>query len=427
MPVERCTIEICASDGWRAAAEVILRGPVQAGHRSPTRFEYELDYVSDHELGVRDLRAASVVLPLSFEAYDAPHWPAFLLDLVPQGAWRAEICRELGLPAADPRSDWQVLLHGGGNPPGNLRVAGATNCAVTSCEHEGFPIKDILERRQDFIEYARSHGAPVAGSSGAQGESPKFLLRLDDNDRWHADGVLGDARTKACYVVKFPRGSRDEDRDILRAEGAYAQLARWFGLRVHQPLRWESDCLFVPRFDRVRRGRDWLYLGQESLCAATGLAEFGGRVSQDRLLETVRRYSSAPDADALEFLCRDLLNVALGNTDNHARNSALLKRVDGSIRLSPLYDFAPMFLDPAGISRVCRWDASPGPRPDWQTLAVSLEDRGLVPGACQALEEALPRLAELPRLLEELGVPEPVRRACLPNIRQILRQTGGRR
>jgi serine/threonine-protein kinase HipA len=46
-----------------------------------------------------------------------------------------------------------------------------------------------------------------------------------------------------------------------------------------------------------------------------------------------------------------ILNIAMGNVDNHCRNTAIIKYATGEVMLSPLYDFAPMFLSPSGISR----------------------------------------------------------------------------
>ena len=54
-------------------------------------------------------------------------------------------------------------------------------------------------------------------------------------------------------------------------------------------------------------------------------------------------------------------------TDNHGRNTAVSKILDGRVELSPVYDFSPMVLADeksnetylgstrAGIARVCRW------------------------------------------------------------------------
>jgi hypothetical protein len=63
-----------------------------------------------------------------------------------------------------------------------------------------------------------------------------------------------------------------------------------------------------------------------------------------------------PEKELREFVLRDLLDVALGNTDNHARNTSVLKWPDGRIELSPLYDFAPMILDRRMVARVSRWE-----------------------------------------------------------------------
>ena len=41
----------------------------------------------------------------------------------------------------------------------------------------------------------------------------------------------------------------------------------------------------------------------------------------------------------------------------------------------PLFDFAPMFLDPEGIGRVSRWeDEEPGRQPDWRAVIEKFED-----------------------------------------------------
>ncbi|MCU4675217.1 HipA domain-containing protein [Catenovulum sp. 2E275] len=62
--------------------------------------------------------------------------------------------------------------------------------------------------------------------------------------------------------------------------------------------------------------------------------------------------------DPALFVCqwfeRDLLNVMFGNSDNHARNSSLIK-TKNEIKLSPIYDFAPMRVDPEDIRRTITW------------------------------------------------------------------------
>lgn len=63
----------------------------------------------------------------------------------------------------------------------------------------------------------------------------------------------------------------------------------------------------------------------------------------------------------LDYLCRDVLNLAMRNTENHARNTAV-QQLGNTLRLTPLYDFAPMYLDPDGIARTARWHHPRGGR-----------------------------------------------------------------
>ena len=78
------------------------------------------------------------------------------------------------------------------------------------------------------------------------------------------------------------------------------------------------------------------------------------RAGKERFAAAVARFTSDPKRELRELVLRDVLDVALGNTDHRARNTAVLKQLDGRIELSPLYDFAPMVLDPQGIACVSR-------------------------------------------------------------------------
>ncbi len=85
------------------------------------------------------------------------------------------------------------------------------------------------------------------------------------------------------------------------------------------------------------------------------------------------RVATAPARELREYILRDILNLALRNTDNHGRNTAIL-RSDTEIALSPIFDFAPMFLDPEGINRVSRWeDERPGSQPEWAAICEKLQ------------------------------------------------------
>ncbi len=105
----------------------------------------------------------------------------------------------------------------------------------------------------------------------------------------------------------------------------------------------------------------------------------------------------------LEYVQRDVLNLVFGNSDNHGRNTALLKSAD-SVWLAPVYDFAPMKMDLEGITRTTQWSGfEKGGEVDWHGLLASFgEDEAFVRAGLRDLAE---RLVTLPTLLRELGLP----------------------
>lgn len=402
----KCDIEIFQRGIWAKAASFELNDPgaVDKGVLGSGFFEYDLDYALDH-LNAGGIDAVSCRFPVDFEYRRLSGWPAFLLDILPAGANRRFFLNELGIENR-PSADWPLLLKGGGNPPGNIRIAQAAPPSQKAFSHEGFRYEEVLDRGEDFIEYARENNAPVAGSSGAQGEAPKFLLTQDRGGRWHSDGALPDDLAHRHWLVKFPRGKQQSDRDILRNEGAYHRVARKAGLRVGAPVRHDVDVLFVPRFDRETVEAGVHRLGLESLASLSDVASFGAPVSMETLCGAISRFSSDPAADIQEFVFRDVLNVAMGNTDNHGRNSAVLKTLDGAVRLAPFFDFAPMFLDDQGIPRICRWTgAESGGMPDWGDAVEGLKAFGMDAKALRAKLAGFSGTVErLPDIMAGCGV-----------------------
>lgn len=131
-------------------------------------------------------------------------------------------------------------------------------------------------------------------------------------------------------------------------------VAHRLGLRVFQIPQLHQDMLFIPRFDRQCRNGKVRRFHQESLASLAGLAGFGAQANQFDLLAAIRRVVDDPARETMEFLQRDVLNLAMRNTDNHARNTAV-QTTDGKTQLTPIFDFAPMYLDPEGITRAARW------------------------------------------------------------------------
>jgi serine/threonine-protein kinase HipA len=397
----KCEIDIWFNGRWQRAGEFEgFEGAEPRGLAGGGWFAYDVNYAAENL--ENPAARISCPFPVNFERHRLGTWPAFLLDLLPNGAGRRTLIAELDI-ADGPEADWPLLLKGASNPPGVLRIAEAAERLVTF-DHPGFARHEVVERREDFIEYARNHGAPVGGSSGVQGDAPKFLLTQDHDDRWHADGALPDSRAAKHWIVKFPRGNAASDRAVLRAEAVYYKVAEELGLHVGEQLDYDNDTLFIPRFERQAQGGHVKRFGLETLASLAGIAKFGSRPSHETLVRALATHSTAPAADIVEYVLRDVVNVALGNTDNHPRNSAVLK-VEGEVRLSPLYDFAPMILDDQGIARVCRWEeADDGGRPEWGKVAEAVAPLGVdAKELRQRLASFAPNIAALPELLAENG------------------------
>jgi serine/threonine-protein kinase HipA len=261
---------------------------------------------------------------------------------------------------------WKLLLAGAGNPIGNLRVKEAAQWLHANAgEQRGFTDDEVAQRGDLFAEHLAAHGLFVAGSSGVQGEWPKVLLTRAEDGLLYLDHTLPDERAVAHYIVKFGRGTDPQLASILRHEAPYMGIAVQLGLRVHAPLVLRQRALFIPRFDRKVQSGSVRRLAQESIATVTGMPGFEAAPSHDQVCMALIQHCTNLQDEVLEYLKRDVANLALGNKDNHARNTAIQRDFHGHIALTPLYDFAPMYLHPDGIARRIRWEGNDGSNPDW--------------------------------------------------------------
>ncbi len=374
VPREQCELEVHVGGEWRSIAYIERRGG--QARNQPTWLDYDIDYAAEH-LGAHGHRAVSVRYPVDFDQHAIATFPPFAIDLMPQGDARRTLAARLRQRGQD-ESDWNVLLHGASNPVGNLRVV---QSVVPSEESkEGVSRAQVVARGDGFRDWAEREGIPMTGSTDTGGAAPKLLLTEDEHGRLHADGALPDRRARRHWLVKFPRGRRSADLVVLANEAPFLEVARAMGLRCALPATYDDGALFVPRFDRVVTvdGEDATVerLGLESVYAALGVVRAGAPLAYEDVCELLAATSDDPRRDIVELVCRDALAVALGDRDNHGRNTSLLKAGDGSVALAPLYDFAPMYLDPEGISRQTRWASERRGRlaVDWQEVTENLRE-----------------------------------------------------
>tara|TARA_R100000935_G_scaffold13666_1_gene27336 strand:- start:18169 stop:19482 length:1314 start_codon:yes stop_codon:yes gene_type:complete len=418
------TIQIHIDGQWRDAAQVGFTAN-QGGINSGAWLSYETDYWAEHasvdalEGPVTDHRAVSVQFPVDLTYHTLDRWPSFLLDLLPQGPVRGRIARDQGLRPDDPKLDPLLLAIASSTPVGNTRIRQAWEREQRNIHQLKCPSltdADVLSGSSKLTDVLDTYVKRAPGATCVQGEWPKVLLTRSKRDGFlYPDPYLGSQDGSEHFIAKLAKTGRHTDELILASEAPYLEMARVIGLNCGAPLKYGNGILIIPRFDRSVSSDQVLLHGQESLYSAMGVTEFGARRSHEDYLAVIDQFSDDPVADRIEYLKRDVLNIAAGNPDNHGRNTALCRNVAGGTRLSPLFDFAPMHLSDAGIARGARWRClgSEDPSGDWSAVCEAVACDGLSPNdAKDILVAMLPQLRKLREIAGKLGVQgEVMRRA----------------
>lgn len=421
------TLQLHHHNKWHPAARVEIADPGR-GLGSPSQLDYVMDYVAEWDVeGLRtgrpavDCRALSVRYPTDFAVRRSNSWPPFLLDLMPQGPARRRLAEALGFKNSDdPDVELPLLIRGGSSPIGNIRIEEAWNEETKRLANQpfkGLETDDVLEQSERFGDIVDRFALLASGSSGVQGDWPKVLLTQAKDGLWYPDPLVNDRDARLHTIVKLLRDREAAYGAILAAEAPYLEVARAFELRVGKPLQHRNGVLIIPRFDREVTDKGVARLGQESLVSALGIAAFGHIGHHEDYLALISRVCSDPRQETTEYVLRDLLNFAMGNTDNHGRNTALQKKLDGWIGLTPLFDFTPTRLDPATVVKSTRWKCLKGgdADPDWQKISEAVANEFVTAAEIRAALKAKANfLRALPDIAREKGVAEAtIRSACM--------------
>ncbi|MDE4914497.1 HipA domain-containing protein [Methylobacterium sp. 092160098-2] len=416
------TLQLHHTGAWHDAAVVEIKEPSR-GVGGATTVAYDDAYFLDHgaesiadDIAIRDERAISVLAPIDLEIRNHRTWPPYLLDLMPQGHARRRLSETMGIDANAAASELPLLLRAASAPFGNLRIKEAYEAERDRLNEwttvPGVGMDEMLHRSERFQEVADMYALVASGSSGHQGEWPKITMTKARDGLWYPDPVVPDDEAVDHVLVKLLRSNEESDRLILEAEAAYVGIAAAFGIRVHAVPIYGHASLVVPRFDRSVGPEGVVRLGQESVVSAIGIAAFGHTEAHETYLEMLRGVSSDPESDVAEYVLRDALNLAMGNPDNHGRNTALSKGGTGGIRLSPLFDFAPMRLAPADRGRPTKWacmrSVGSDHDPDWRIVCAAAAGRLDAGPIEDLLLSKLDLFRRLPELAAEHGVPAKV-------------------
>jgi len=346
---------------------------------------YELNYLTEHyeQLDSPFAVSISAAQRLSWTGQHGTGLPAFVYDLLPAGAARRWLEQRFGHERpADWDLDLFLLARCTPAPIGHLRIE--SSVLPASSPSRAFSRDDVIARAEHFLEYAYEQGAAMGGATGAGGEAPKLLLTEDAQGGLHADAALADAQAQRHWLVKFARGQATaRDRDILRTEYQYYRAVSALGLNTIEAEELaleegEKPSLWLPRFDRKVGSGGVERIALESIYSLCGNTRPGSHLVHEevvaRLVELWCLAGQAAEVEELvfEYVRRDLLNRVLGNSDNHGRNLSVLRHAD-RLELAPIYDLAPMALDPEGISRSTKWRGEQAGAPPWRSLCDDLE------------------------------------------------------
>ncbi|CAM3755618.1 type II toxin-antitoxin system HipA family toxin [Rheinheimera salexigens] len=414
----KLTLQLFNDNQWHDAFDIVIESP-ELGKRSKVSLKPLLEYAKKYfdDKGSRSFTTETAVNLMDIKTYSS--WPALFEDIMPMGYAQNQWLNMLNMQnSPTPEQDVALLRLGTIAPIGNMRIKESIEHAlkdqVGQLVQMRFVKDKAIERDTDFLDYARQRGAVSGGATGAGGAAPKLLLRQNDLNEVWVDTEQNDNTTDRHYLVKFPRNQGQIDKDILRTEyHYYHELASLGfntissnGMELHEGIR--NPSLWLPRFDREMVEGTVNRYGVESVYSLVNAASGSYLKHEDVLakLTTVINTMTATEL-AAEYLKRDFLNIVFGNSDNHGRNTSVLKK-DNKIYLAPIYDFAPMKADPESISRTINWSNQfqQGGNINWLALCDSLSAYGDPSYFKNELCELAVKLVDLPERLAKRGVPD---------------------
>lgn len=353
-------------------------------------FRYDPDWIAGGGFAV------SRSLPLRTDDFPANDGIAqrFFANLLPEGAVREHIVRDLKLP----NTDFDLLRAIGGECAGALSILPVDR--RPSGQRHYHPLTEdelanLAARRGRIYATWPVEERPRLSLAGAQDKCP-VLLR---DDRY----FLPQREAPSSHILKFELA---DYRHLPAYETFTTQLAGSVGLpAVDITLRAIGQTRYaqIARYDREWDERGEVQrLHQEDFCQALGYGhekkyqEHGGP-SFAQCYRLVQEACSEPALDAQDLLRWQIFNVLAGNSDGHAKNLSLLHLPDGETRLAPFYDL----ICTRAIERIdyhlaidVGGERNPGviTKSHWDALAIACDVRPRFLG--NLVEETAARLQE---------------------------------
>lgn len=313
--------------------------------------------------GIAAGRQLSLAMPLDQADFGDAAARAFFGNLLQENATLDRVLAEHRLDRGDIAG---ILYHLGRDCAGAVSVVpegGAPDKApgvlatdyVSLGPGELAGIVEALARQRRLPDAARDP-SPLAGVQGKIA-----LARLPDGRLALPRPGTGAPTT---HILKVPRQGEealvDQEHALMRLAAGVLDhpVAQTEILEFDRGAGNQGDALrglLVTRYDRRVQDGTVFRLHQEDFAQALGIpaARKYGRTPDDPFsaaaIGTLLAATATPARSRAVFRDITLFNLAAGNTDNHAKNHALLYPDAGPPVLAPLYDAVPILLD-AGVN-----------------------------------------------------------------------------
>ncbi len=309
----------------------------------------------------RGARVVSELLPTG-PPPERPHdrrVEVFLEGLLPEGNAREHLAHDASLVADDV---YGMIAAYGRDTAGALVFLPAGH-AQPSPDEALVPVD--VDEIGAMLRRALAHAPALGSEPGVQstslaGMQPKIVL-VRTADGWARP--LGGA--PSTHIVKLAHPVDSAAADVVDTEAAALAMAREVGLGQVEATVEEFAgvrAIVVSRYDRRTVDGRTERVHQEDSAQALGIhtADPNRKFQRGKRLpnlaaiaDVLRNGGSEPDA----LLSLTTFNLAIGNTDAHAKNISVLRLPDGSARLAPAYDVA-MHLHHRGATRSFAMDVN---------------------------------------------------------------------